>query len=195
MNPGPKNAIPLDISALVRAIHAAPGKLCLVVTGAGTQALAWLFAEAGTSRTVLDARVPYSQAALDEFTGRKADQHVSAAEASFMAERALEEARRLSDEDVLLAGVACTAAIATDRVRRGENRCHVALAANDGRRTTLSLVMNKGERDRAGEEDVTSRIVLNAIAEAKLVPGRVEVPLLDGEVIVRSDDGPGTAAE
>ena len=81
----------------------------------------------------------------------------------------------------VLAGISCTAAIATDRTRRGENRSHVALAANDGRRVAISLVMNKGDRDRAGEEDVTSRIVLNAVAEAKRVEARVAVPLLGME--------------
>lgn len=188
--PSPYAPYALDVTSLVRSIHAAHGKLCVVVTGAGTQALAWLFAESGTSRTVLNARIPYSQAALDEFTGTKADQHVSAVEAMLMAERALEEAKRLSTDDVLLAGVGCTAAIATDRVRRGENRCHVAFAASDGRRASFSLVMNKGARSRAGEEDLTSRIVLNAVAEAKLVDERVAVPLVQGEKLERSEGSP-----
>ncbi len=180
---------PSGVAELVRSIHAVPGKICIVVTGAGTQALAWLFAEPGTSRTVLDARIPYSQAALDKFTGTKADQHVSAVEAMLIAEKALEEAQRLAgDDDLLLAGIGCTAAIATDRVRRGANRCHVALAVSDGRRSTVSLVMDKGARSRTGEEEITSLIVLNAVAEAKLVEDRVEIPLVDGEELLRTED-------
>ncbi len=167
----------------------------LVVTGAGTQALGWLFAVPGASRTVLNARIPYSQASLNEFTGRPADQHVSADEALVMAERALDEAVRFSSGDELLAGVGCTAAIATDRDRRGENRCHVAFAASDGRKAVYSLVMNKGDRDRAGEEDVTSRIVLNVVAEANLVADRVELPLLPGERVVRRPNGNTGAGE
>lgn len=176
---------------MVQAIHAAPGRLCLAVTGAGTQALAWLFAEPGASRTVLDVQVPYSSAALHAFTGKRAEQHVSAEEAALMAGKALERAKSLAaaaeEPGLLLAGVSCTAAIATDRVRRGENRCHVAFAASDGRRAVASFVMKKGERDRTGEEDVVSRIILNMVAEAKNVMSRVEVPLLAGESLHRVD--------
>ncbi len=186
-----------EIVEVVGAIHAAPGKVSIVVTGAGTSALAWLFGEAGASRTVLNARIPYSSAALNEFTGKVAKQHVSADEANLMARSALEEAERLGGEDdELLAGVACTAAIATDRVRRGENRCHVALAASDGRAAVMSLELSKGERDRAGEEDIVSRMVLNAVAEAKRVEPRLQIPLLADEKIERIDSSTtdGTAS-
>lgn len=173
------------IRAVARQIHGNDGKLCIVVTGAGSQAIAWLFAEAGASRTVLDAQVPYSYSALTEYTGRKADQHVSAEEAALMAETALERARRLAGPgEEPLAGVACTAAIATDRVRRGEDRCHVAIATSAGLRKTYSLVMVKGERDRAGEEALCSAMVLNAVAEAKGVDDRVELALSQGEQVV-----------
>ena len=178
----------LDVIKLVTDAHRAEGKLCLAVTGAGTQALAWLFAQPGASRTVLEAVVPYAGEALDEYTGVKAEQHVSADEAALMAERALERSVSLSGAtpavEVGLAGISCTAAIATDRARRGQNRCHIGLATNRGLRKTWSLVMNKGERDRAAEEDVTSRLILNAIAEAKGIPTRVHVALLPGEEIV-----------
>ena len=175
-----------DVVRLVTEIHAKLGKACIAVTGAGTQALAWLFAQGGASRTVLDAQVPYSSAALVEFTGRRAEQHVSAVEAMLMAERALERAESLAaagdePQDMPLAGVACTAAIATDRERRGEDRCHVAFVTSDGRRGVMSLVMNKEARDRAGEEEVTSRLFLNMLAEAKGVALRVDVPLATGE--------------
>jgi hypothetical protein len=82
-----------------------------------------------------------------------------------------------------LAGVSCTAAITTDRVRRGENRCHVALATSAGLRRVMSLVMAKGARDRAGEEALCSRTILNAVAEAKGVAARLDLPLLDGECV------------
>ena len=187
--PAPAQNPDTEVTALVTQVHAAAGQVCIVVTGAGALALAWLFGQAGASRTVLEALVPYSSAALYDFTGRRASQHVSAAEANLMAEKALGRAKTLaaaSDEPpvltgIQLAGVACTAAIATDRTRRGQDRCHVAFVSSDGRRGVTSLVMLKGARDRSGEEDVTSRIILNAIAEAKGVAARVRIPLVDGE--------------
>jgi nicotinamide mononucleotide (NMN) deamidase PncC len=187
----------LDVSGLVADAHQAAGKLCIAVTGGGTQALAWLFAQPGASRTVMEAIIPYAGEALDEFTGVQSEQHVSVEEVELMTTRALERAVHLAGADdqtasTPLAGVSCTAAIATDRTRRGENRCHVGLAMSTGKRKTWSLVMNKDDRDRAGEEDVVSRIVLNAIAEAKGIARRVRVPLLPGEQIIERVSDVGT---
>ena len=101
------------------------------------------------------------------------------------ATQTLDEARQFSTADEPLAGIACTAATATDRTRRGENRCHVAFVSSDGHGFVYSIVMNKGDRDRSGEENLVSYLVLNAIAEAKGVEGRIELPLLEGEVVTR----------
>lgn len=184
--------IPSDrqVSDLVCLIHASPHRVCIVVTGAGTQALAWLFAEPGTSRTVLDAQVPYVRAALDEYVGAQADQHVSAEEALKMAHAALKRAQKLAaaaglDSATPLIGIGCTAAIATDRVRRGDNRVHVAWAAGE-RQKAYSLVFIKGARDRKGEEAVGSVLVLNALAEACGISDRLHIDLRPGEVVVES---------
>jgi len=180
-----------EVAEIVRAIHAAPGRLCLVTTGVGSQAVHWLFAEPGASRTILDAQIPYADAALEAYVGGPAKQHVSADEAARMAGVALARARSLASRMALdpatpLLGVGCTGAIATDRVRRGENRLHAAWT--DGSRTrTFSLVFQKGARDRAGEEAVGSALLLNAVAEAKGLPGRLSPPLVHGESIVESD--------
>jgi nicotinamide mononucleotide (NMN) deamidase PncC len=177
-------------SALARQVHGADGKICLVVSGAGSQAVAALFAEPGASRTMLDAQVPYSSSAMSEYSGHVAQQHVSAEEAARLAEAALRRARKLAGpSDTALAGISCTAAITTDRIRRGENRCHVSIATSAGLRKTYSLVMSKGERDRAGEEAVCSAMVLNAVAEAKGIEDRLPLGLLPGEHVVERMGG------
>ena len=174
---------------LIVAIHDTPTKVCLVITGAGTSAIAALFAVSGASRTVIDAQVPYSRAALDDYVGTVADQHVSKTEAALMAKRAFQRAVELSDAEGPqrhLIGLSCTAAIATDRVRRGENRAHIAW--HDGERTsTVSIVMKKGARDRDGEEAVCKALVLNALAEACGVEAKIDPKLLKGENVGRSD--------
>lgn len=172
---------------LVRLIHGASGKICLVVTGAGSDAVAALFAEPGASRTMLDAQIPYSSSAMNLYTGHIADQHVSAEEAQLMASAALEKAESLSEEDELVAGISCTAAIATDRVRRGENRCHIGIVTSRGLRKTYSLTLDKGKRNRAGEETVCSAIILNAVAEAKEIDERSPVTLLNSEHVIERD--------
>ena len=174
---------------LIAAVHGTPTKACLVITGAGTSAVSALFAVAGASRTVIDAQVPYSRSALDAYVGVAAEQHVSRNEAAMMATRAYERAVALSVSDNStgpLIGLSCTAAIATDRARRGENRAHVEW--HDGKRTaTFSIVMEKGARDRDGEEAVCKAVILSALAEACGVEERTSPKLLEGENVERSN--------
>ena len=174
-----------NITDLIQRIHDSPAKACLVVTGAGTSAISALFSVAGASRTVIDAQIPYSRAALDSYVGVKAEQHVSREEAKVMAKRAYERAVRLNEtigEVGPLLGLSCTAAIATDRTRRGENRAHVAWY--DGtNRATYSIVMVKGARERAGEDALCAAIILNALAEACGINERLELDLLEDEVV------------
>ena len=175
---------------LIAAIHSTPTKACMVITGAGTSAVSALFAVAGASRTVIDVQVPYSRSALDAYVGIDPGQHVSRIEAAIMATRAYERAVALSDPDGAggtLIGLSCTAAIATDRTRRGENRAHIAW--HDGKRTaTFSIVMHKGARDRDGEEEVCKALILSALAEACGIEARISPKLLEGENVERVDD-------
>jgi hypothetical protein len=82
-----------------------------------------------------------------------------------MAEAAYRRALRLTDGAAPCLGVACTAAIATDRVKRGDHGCSVAVY--DGATLRVSrLTLAKGARDRAGEEALISLLIIRAIAEA-----------------------------
>jgi hypothetical protein len=172
---------------LAQKLHSVPGRGCVVVTGAGIRAISDLFSQPGTSRTILEAQVPYARKALDEFVGVQADQQVSAEEALLIAEAALKRARHLADdngtndeEEELLFGIGCTAAIATDRVRRGEDRAHVAWT--DGTRSGgASIWFDKSARTREEEDILVSAIVLNSIAEAIGVDERLEIDVLDTE--------------
>lgn len=181
-----------DIQRLAERVHASRTMAVIAVTGAGSQALAWLLGVAGASRTVLEALVPYGAASFVEFVGHRPEQFVSAEAARDMARSAYRRAvhlRRNRDWGFpnpqspvpipqSLLGVACTATIATDRPKRGEHRCYVAAWTASGV-TTYGLQLVKGLRDRPGEEDVVSRLVLRALAEASgLAP---DLPMhLDG---------------
>ena len=173
---------------LAQKLHSVPGRGCVVVTGAGIRAISDLFAQPGTSRTILEAQVPYARKALDEFVGVRAGQHVSAEEALLIAEAALKRARHLANDNdagQLLFGVGCTAAVATDRVRRGEDRAHVAWVAGEksgGTRSGgASIWFDKSARTRAEEDAIVSAIVLNSIAEAIGVEERLVIDVLDTE--------------
>lgn len=176
-----------SVSALVRRIHGSPVRVCLVVAGAGSRALAWILGEAGASRTVLDAQIPYSPPSLESYTGRKAEQHVSVEEAVIMAGVACRKAREFAgDAGAVVAGISCTATIATDRPKRGNHRVHVAWC-REGHIRCFSLVLSKGARDRNGEEEVVSRLVLMALAEACGVEFDIDIELLNNERVEVAD--------
>jgi hypothetical protein len=171
-----------DVGRLVASLHQISHRYVLAVTGGGVSAAGWLLSVPGGSRTVLEVTVPYDGRALAEFLGRQPESFCSAPTARDMAERARERARWL-DPEAEVAGVACTASLRSDRPKRGEHRLHVSLvtASIAG---CWSLTLAKEQRERAGEEEVASRVVLNAMAEGFGLAERVPVPLLPGEEVV-----------
>ena len=168
---------------MAKKLHSVAGRGCFAITGSGIQAISDLFSEPGASRTILDAQVPYSRLALEEFVGVPTDQHVSADEAKLMANAALKRAQHLtqSDEgDEPLFGVGCTAAVATDRVRRGEDRAHIAWT-NGTHSGGMLIRFDKQVRTRADEDAVVSAIVLNSIAMALEIDERLDLHVLETE--------------
>ena len=79
-----------------------------------------------------------------------------------------------------VAGVACTASLASDRPKRGPHRIHLAIQTAT---TTISrsLELVKGRRTRAEEERIAAALVLGAVAEACGLDERLELPLLAAE--------------
>ena len=69
---------------MVRALHAAPQQAVLELAG-GTQALAWLHAVGGSSRTVLEATDRYGPASLAELLGAAPEKAVARGVAEAMA--------------------------------------------------------------------------------------------------------------
>ncbi len=164
------------IKQLISALHNRPGRLVLVTAGAGTQALAWLLGVAGASRTLLEAVVPYDARAFDEFLDQTPSQHVSEGTGRWLAGRALTRARWLRAPEERVIGVACTAAIVTDRPKRGPHHAHLAVWSNE-RVTSYHLNLHKGAREREEEEEIVSRVLLNSLAEAFDVPNRLALTL------------------
>ena len=169
--------------------------MVIAATGAGSQAVAWLLGVAGSSRTVLEARVPYGRLAMIDFLGHERDQFVSPETARHMARVAYQRALLLREEIPLgrplpkgetstlpftgdyqraVIGLGCTAAIATDRPRRGEHRACLAVWDEDGA-ASYDLHLDKGQRQRSEEEELVSRLIINAVAKTCGIAG--ELPL------------------
>jgi len=153
-----------NLDQVIQAIHDSAHMLVFEFAGAGSQALFWLHSVPGSSRTILEATDRYAASSMADLLGRVPDQAVSEATAVAMASAAYRRARRLAEAGVTCLGVGCTAALVTDRVRRGEDRCWVAVRDQSGA-STYGLVMIKGLRDRPGEEALVSQLVVRAIAE------------------------------
>ena len=114
--------MPTPAESLAEAIHAVPRRGVLAVSGGGSALLAELLTVPGASSTVLEAHVPYAQQALEEFLGDKPAQACSASTTRALAMRCCVRARALGGDF----GFAITAALATNRPRRGRHRAHVA---------------------------------------------------------------------
>jgi hypothetical protein len=172
-----------DIHHIVEQLHAAPHRLVYEFAGAGSLALWWLHHVGGSSRTVLEATDRYAAASLTELLGTQPGQVVSVETALAMARQAYRRALHLAAahaEAVPLLGVACTAAIATDYAKRGQHQCAVAVQAA-GAATVHTLRLTKGQRDRATEEALVGRVLINAVAGACGLAPALPLDLRDNE--------------
>ena len=150
---------------LIRQIHASPTRLVLALAGGGSRAVCELLDVPGASRTVLEAVVPYCEEALIRWLGGRPDQSCSNATARAMAMAGWLRARAYDPCSSPLAGIACTASLASDRPKRGPHRIHVAIQTVSFT-ATRSVELCKGHRSRRAEEELAARVVLDAVAEA-----------------------------
>ena len=169
------------VELLAEKIHRSETRIVLATAG-GTRAISDLLIVPGASRTVLEAVVPYSAAALGAGLGAVPEQSCSARTVRAMAMAGYMRARRLDPGGAPLAGVAATASLASGRPKRGPHRVHVAFQTIT-QTVTASLELTKGARTRAEEETVTGRMLVNMVAAACGLDDRVEPGLLEGEEI------------
>jgi hypothetical protein len=171
-----------DVQELIQQIHDSPPLVVLAVAGAGNQSIAWLLGVAGASRTLLEVLVPYGRLSMIDLLGHEPDQYVSSDTARKMAGAAYRRALALREEVPPVVGIACTATIATDRAKRGEHRAYVA-AWDQAGCSVYSLLLNKGLRDRAGEDDLVSRLVVTALATVSGIESELDLDLTDGDLL------------
>jgi len=177
------NPVHTDNQSFITQIHHTPTMAVLVVTGGGSQAVADLLTVPGASRTVLEALVPYSDRSLVEFLGEGPTQAVSVETAARLARRAYHRACSLREtETIPVTGLSCTATLATDRPKKGDHRAQVGLCRSEDTRV-FSLTLQKGARDRIGEERLVSDLLLQVLALGCEVLPSVQLPLLAGDLL------------
>jgi nicotinic acid mononucleotide adenylyltransferase len=181
-----------DADAFIRRIHHAGKHFVLAVTGGGSGAISALLRVPGASRSILDARVPYSEAALIDLLGSKPEQFCCDPTARALAMACWLWARQFAeaaDADSLV-GLGCTASLASDRPKKGAHRAYLAIQTA-WRTATASIELTRDARTRGDEEAVVATIALNLAAEAAGLVERLELPLLPGEQLQqRAVDAP-----
>ena len=155
-----------NINSLVDQMRIGRTRAALALTGGATGAISALLRRPGGSRTVLDVAIPYAPEAVAAYLGFQPQQAVSASTATALARVAFDRALSFRpDSTIPVVGLGCTAALATDRVRKGADRLHVATF--DGTQT-LSYVreFDTSEQDREEQEARSEELVLTALADA-----------------------------
>ena len=165
---------------LIPALHASGRKAALAITGGGSGAVGELLRVPGGSRLLIEAQVPYDAQALAAFLGFAPAQACSSDTAIAMAQSARARAARLVPAGTDLVGLGATAALVSDRPRKGEHRFHIAFANSAGI-AHCTCVMAKGRRDRAAEEDLVSRAIVLWLARACGIAAPSPRSLLDAD--------------
>jgi Cytidylyltransferase-like len=173
---------PLDAAwqQLISTLHASGRKAALAITGGGSGAVGELLRVPGGSRLLIEAQVPYDALALATLLGFAPAQACSADTAVAMARSVRARATRLVPAGTDLVGLGATAALVSDRPRKGEHRFHIAFD-NSARIAHCTGVMAKGRRDRAAEEDLVSRAIVLWLANACGIAAPSPRTLLDAD--------------
>ena len=177
---------------LISALHASGRKAALAITGGGSGAIGELLRVPGGSRLLIEAQIPYDERALAAFLGFAPVQSCSSDTAIAMARSVRARAARLVPAGTDVVGLGATAALVSDRPRRGEHRFHVAFADAAGA-AHCTGVLAKGRRDRAAEEDLVSRAIVLWLAYACGIAAPSPRSLLDvdehfAEMVVETVD-------
>jgi hypothetical protein len=174
---------------LISAVQGSGRKAALAITGGGSGAIGELLRVPGGSRLLIEAQVPYDEQALATFLGFAPAQACSSDTAIAMAQSARARAARLvppnteAGTDLVgpdLVGLGATAALVSDRPRKGEHRFHIAFA-NAAGIAHCTCVLAKGRRDRAAEEDLVSRAIVLWLARACGIAAPSPRSLLDAD--------------
>jgi len=134
-------------------------KAVLVTTGGGSTALNALLTTPGASSFVADAQIPYSPEALSAYLGEEVEQSCSPLTAKKLAEAAFKP----QTPNLKHVSVSCTAALQTDRERRGTDRAFICIKTEESEKL-YSLCFSKTSREE--QEALLSDWLLILISQA-----------------------------
>jgi len=180
------------IAKLVERLHSSPVRCSIITTGAGGLAVSALLGVPGCSRTLIDAHIPYhltvSRGILDHYPRSLVSEKVGVELAQAAFHKGVKTIEGDGADASTVIGVGATAAIATDRARKGADVAYIACWAR-GEVTKYRVLLDKNDA-RSDQEAIVSRVLLAALADGARVPHDdcLELP-------APTDDIPGTAAD
>ncbi|MCP5025147.1 MAG: hypothetical protein GY929_02575 [Actinomycetia bacterium] len=139
---------------IVKQLHDSPVQLVLNAAGGGMALITDLLLVPGASRTVLEISVPYAAAAMVDLLGKDPSQAVSDTTAHDLAAAGRARARELADG--VTWGVGITAALTTDRTRRGEDRAWLCITGHP----SIAVDLDDVPSDRVSQDRAVADAVL-----------------------------------
>ena len=180
-----------QIEQAIAELHKSPQMAYVVCTGAGAGVTELLWSVAGCSRTLIASEFPYDPRAFANLTGRVPAQFTSLDAAISLAQAAyLKGHRCLAEQGNLgtpIVGLGLTAAVSTDRTRRGEDRVFVAVRTAGGL-STVAAEFERNSLSRAEEGKLCDLLALNCLLWAA---GVSQVPVPTGGIRSEQIDGAG----
>ena len=159
----------------IHAFHTSGHRAVLAITGGGSGLISDLLSVPGGSASVIEAAVPYAESSLRRFLGGSFDRACSRDTSLAMAAQAFVRASDDAGENAV--GFGMTAALASDRPKRGDHRVHAAAQSLAGT-WAASVTLAKGQRSRAEEENAAAAVGFAVLAAAAGMT--VEPRLSDG---------------
>jgi nicotinic acid mononucleotide adenylyltransferase/nicotinamide mononucleotide (NMN) deamidase PncC len=153
---------------MVKEIIASGRKIIIAVTGGGAEVLGELTRYGGASAFLMDAVVPWNQAAMTDFIGGRPDQFCSSPTARAMACAAYHRALKYgaTPQEAVGVGVTCKLTYPGER----EGRQHTAFIATQTRTKTSLYRFDLGPfRNRTEQSHLVSRLVLGTLHQPYLL--------------------------
>jgi hypothetical protein len=171
--------VPSAVANSVQNLHDSSAMAYIICSGAGAGLTELLWSVPGCSRTLIASEFPYHPRAFADLIGRVPKQYSSVDAAISLATAGYLKAQRILAESGQLAipivGLGLTAAVSTDRLRRGEDKVFIAVRTTD-RLATVSANFPRGRLSRSEEGELCDLLGLNALLWAA---GLDQTPLPD----------------
>jgi len=183
----------------IQTLYESPWQLALCLSGGGSRIASDLLTKPGSSSTIVEVAIPYSNAALTNYLGQRPDRFCSRTTALEMAAVAWQRATQFASAHdhgaAHCVGISCTASLVSTKPKRGEHRIWIATESATGSRV-VSLPLKKGMRTRDQEEAMAADLLLYAINTAcGLQPPKLPDLSIDETIAVEHETLPDAIAE